>query len=121
MDYKRSGPKFGRKRWHVLVAEKAIGRELPKGSVVHHADGDKFNNDPSNLVILQNQSEHSLVHVKKTILDHGGDWQTERYCRTCDTVKVKDEFGPDKRTFDGRQERCRECVRAYKRAARTAA
>lgn len=34
---------------HRRVMEKTLGYPLPKGSTVHHKDGDKLNNDPSNL------------------------------------------------------------------------
>lgn len=40
---------------------RVIARALP-GEVVHHADRDRGNNDPTNLVVLANQSEHSKLH-----------------------------------------------------------
>lgn len=49
---------------HVLIAEKALGKPLPKGAVVHHADGDKKNNTPSNLVICPNEEYHQLLHAR---------------------------------------------------------
>ncbi len=39
------------------------GRELPKGMVVHHKDGNPFNNDFSNLQLMSN-SEHVSYHGK---------------------------------------------------------
>ncbi len=33
-----------------------------------------------------------------------------KICKRCDTKKSLDKFGPDKRTPDGRQYTCRECV-----------
>jgi hypothetical protein len=47
---------------HILVAERALGRPLVRGEVVHHNDGDKLNNDPSNLTIFKNQSAHMRHH-----------------------------------------------------------
>src|SRR2546423_10058815 len=38
------GPPRKRKRQHVVVAEIALGHELPDGAVVHHVDGHKSNN-----------------------------------------------------------------------------
>jgi len=53
-----------KKMQHVLVAEKALGKSLPKGAVVHHVDEDKQNNDPRNLVICPNQAYHNLLHKR---------------------------------------------------------
>lgn len=47
---------------HRLVAEKMIGRKLRKGEVVHHMDGNKRNNNPSNLKVFANQAEHARWH-----------------------------------------------------------
>jgi len=49
---------------HVLVAEKAIGRRLPKGAVVHHVNNNKLDNRPENLVICPNNGYHSLIHAR---------------------------------------------------------
>ena len=48
------------KRLHVYLWEKYNG-EIPEGYHVHHADGDKSNNDISNLVLMS-QSEHMKHH-----------------------------------------------------------
>ena len=52
---------------HVVMAEKAIGRELPFGSVVHHVDRDGTNNNtktPWNLVVCPDQKYHLLLHAR---------------------------------------------------------
>ena len=49
---------------HILVAEKMLGRFLKKQEIVHHKDGDKKNNKPSNLVVCKNIAEHKLLHRK---------------------------------------------------------
>lgn len=46
---------------HVLVAEAELGRGLRRGEVVHHIDGDKANNDGSNLWVCST-STHALAH-----------------------------------------------------------
>lgn len=46
---------------HRKVAEEMLGRPLLSCEIVHHKDGDKHNNDPSNLQILT-QSEHIKEH-----------------------------------------------------------
>lgn len=39
---------------HILVAEKALGRTLPKGAEVHHVNEDRADNRNTNLVICEN-------------------------------------------------------------------
>lgn len=46
---------------HRAVAEVMLGRPLRPGEVVHHRDGNKRNNDPSNLQVMT-QSEHIALH-----------------------------------------------------------
>ena len=55
-------PKGGRVYEHLLVMEKHIGRYLTVGEVVHHLDGNRTNNDISNLVLCESPSEHSKLH-----------------------------------------------------------
>ena len=48
-----------------VVAEQMLGRSLRPGEVVHHIDGNKQNNEPSNLHVFANAQEH-LAHHGKT-------------------------------------------------------
>jgi hypothetical protein len=41
--------------------EQYLGRKLKSNEVVHHIDGDKFNNDLSNLQLMTRE-EHSRLH-----------------------------------------------------------
>lgn len=59
-------------RW---IVEKEIlkgERKLLKKEVVHHIDGDKLNNSPSNLQIFENQYAHDLHHRNQ--LKYTGSW-----------------------------------------------
>ena len=49
---------------HRIVAEQMLGRPLEAGEIVHHIDGNKRNNDHSNLMIMT-QSEHCRLHFTK--------------------------------------------------------
>ena len=46
---------------HRIIMEKMLGRPLEAGEVVHHIDGNKWNNDPSNLTIVTRR-EHALIY-----------------------------------------------------------
>ena len=46
---------------HRIIAESKIGRKLEKGEQVHHIDGNKLNNCPSNLEVCTTQ-EHRAKH-----------------------------------------------------------
>lgn len=45
---------------HQAVAERKLGRPLKPGEVVHHDDGNKQNNNPSNIFIFSSQRAHML-------------------------------------------------------------
>jgi hypothetical protein len=55
-----------RKKEHVLIAEKILGRALNKNEVVHHIDGNTLNNKNDNLLICT-RSYHTWLHwrIKK--------------------------------------------------------
>lgn len=50
-------------RQHVVIMERLLGRSLTNEEVVHHIDGNKRNNDPSNLDVMTAE-EHNLCHGK---------------------------------------------------------
>lgn len=54
------GPNKGR-GLHVVIMEAHIGRRLRSDEVVHHKDGNKHNNNLSNLELMT-RAEHSRLH-----------------------------------------------------------
>ena len=73
---------------HVMLAEKALGKRLPAKAQVHHADGNKSNNAPSNLVICEDGAYHALLHrrIKAKRLCGNADWRPCVYCGKYDDV-----------------------------------
>lgn len=57
---------------HRLVAEKALGKRLPKGSVVHHLNGNKADNRPCNLIVCPNEAYHNLIHTRQEQFGYKG-------------------------------------------------
>ena len=52
-------PKTGQRRLqHRVVMEATLGRNLTGREVVHHIDGNRRNNLPANVLVLESQSVH---------------------------------------------------------------
>jgi hypothetical protein len=77
----------GRVYEHVLVAERALGKQLPQQAVVHHRNGDRSDNVPDNLVICEDQAYHLLLHRRLRAYRACGhaDWLKCVYCKKWDT------------------------------------
>lgn len=68
---------------HILIAEKAFGRALPPGAVVHHVNGTK---DSGDLVVCEDNAYHKLLHQRSRAYKACGhsSWRKCRYCKSWD-------------------------------------
>lgn len=74
------------KRQHVWVAEEALGKPLPSRAEVHHVDGNKLNNTPTNLVICPSDTYHMLIEQRTRSYEACGhaDWLKCWVCKKWD-------------------------------------
>ncbi len=105
----------GHQREHVVIAEQALGKPLPKGAHVHHVDEDKHNNANANLVICQDAAFHHLLHLRARIVRAGGDPNIQRLCYRCKLLKPINAMV---KRHSGRRNLTSECVACSVIAAR---
>ena len=74
---------------HIVIASRAIGKELPIGAEVHHFDLDRANNSPTNLVICPSRAYHMLLHRRQRAMESCGNpnWLKCGYCKQYDGPK----------------------------------
>lgn len=65
LDRKRFKNKSGQGRRCRYIAEQIIGRELSTKEIIHHIDGNKQNDEPSNLYLFSCQNDHVAFHNLK--------------------------------------------------------
>lgn len=58
---------------HIVLAEKALGRPLPEGAIVHHTGKRDDNHGYCKLVICPNQAYHILLHSRMKELGYEAD------------------------------------------------
>lgn len=81
--YKTHGVGGGRKRYeHITIVERALGKPLPNKSRVHHIDGDRTNNDRSNLLVCPSDAYHRLIHMRTSAFEQSGN-ANNRKCAHC--------------------------------------
>jgi hypothetical protein len=80
---------LNRRLEHILVAEKALGKQLPRGAVVHHINTNRADNRPQNLVICPNAAYHALLHKRMRAIDACGNpnWMRCAFCKQYDDPK----------------------------------
>lgn len=102
-----------RLRLHIARAERALGKQLPAGAVVHHADGSKRDDAP--LVICQDAEYHRLLHARMHIIAAGGNPNADAVCGRCTLAKPRDAFNFCAAGIFGVQKYCKECSREASR------
>lgn len=108
---------------HILVAERALGKRLPKGAIVHHVDENPGNNIPTNLVICPDQAYHKLLHLRMEARDACGN-PNYRKCKFCKQYDDPSNlvFYRGKTTISPHHAQCaREAKRAHNAVKRTSA
>lgn len=77
---------------HRVIAERALGKPLPKEVEVHHHDNNGRNNQNGNLVICQDHAYHYLLHRRQRIVALGGNPNTQHWCGFCKAIRPIDQF-----------------------------
>ena len=96
------------RREHRVVAEQTLGRPLEKGEVVHHIDGDKKNNHPSNLVVYT-ISDHTHHHWKDGTIPNSQIKKKVDNCKSCGEFLTLYALGECSRCYHRRY------MRSYKK------
>ena len=91
---------------HVLIAEKALGKSLPEGALIHHVNEDRADNRPENLVICESWAYHRSLHRRMEALKATGNPESKR-CRVCH------EWGVDLKVWGGGGVGHEACAKKY--------
>ena len=93
-------------REHILVAERALGKKLPKGSVIHHVNEIKTDNRGENLVICPNEAYHQILHRRQRALNESGN-ANKRQCTFCKKWDLEPEININKANSSSFHNSCR--------------
>lgn len=80
-DHHRAGSN-GYVKEHVFIAEKALGKPIPKTCPIHHVNDDRADNSPGNLVVCEDDAYHKLLHARARALRATGNPDARR-CHFC--------------------------------------
>ena len=97
---------------HRIRAERALGKPLPIGAVVHHADGSRDDDAP--LVICPDNAYHRALHARMRVAAAGGNPWTEQICSRCRRVMSFASFGKSASKPTGYWQYCRGCDKERK-------
>lgn len=67
---------------HIKIVAAALGRPIPKGAHVHHANGVKSDNSRGNLVLCPDAAYHKLLHQRMRAKEATGNPRS-RKCKYC--------------------------------------
>ncbi len=75
-----------RKLEHIVVAERAMGKPMPAGAIVHHVNENRSDNRPANLVVCPSIAYHKFIHMRMRALAACGNanWMRCQYCKAYD-------------------------------------
>jgi hypothetical protein len=81
-------------REHREIAESVLGKKLPIGAVVHHINGDHYDNRKDNLVICENRSYHIYLHHREIAFKSCGNANYKKcyICKKFDKIENLDFY-----------------------------
>lgn len=93
---------------HIEIAERILGRPLPKGAEVHHVNEIKTDNRNSNLVICPNRAYHAMLHRRTRAYNACGhaDWFKCSICKKYDEPRNLSKINPERETTGYRHSKC---------------
>lgn len=99
--YPRILTENGAIRIHRYIMEKRLNRELQKGEVVHHIDGDKKNWSENNLILMKDK-RHRVLEMRRIY-----GYTPKISCTTCGARK---RYAPAVlKTFNLKMYQCKNC------------
>jgi len=91
-----------------IIAERVFGRYLPNEAVIHHVDGNTFNDAKSNLVICEDNSYHIFIEARTRAYQACGNahWRKCVFCKEYDDLSNLYEHQNGSNSFGYRHKSC---------------